>query len=403
MSEEIKNLLQKQNEAFSEYKKTNDQTIAEVKKHGEALGESQKKLADLDAELNRISDELKAVAKQAARPPAPGDESKNEDRIAHRKGILGYLRKGSDAGLRELEAKALNTQSDPDGGYFLSTEIEAGIETLAGETSALYDLADVRTTSVAVVKKRVRKTGAGYGWHGEGEVPNSTNTQDYALLEFPHHTIFAYPEMTMEALEDTDENLEQELQAAIVEAFSEGIGEAIVSGDGVKRPRGLLSYGAVANANYAWGKLGYVASGKSGDFAEADPADKLIDLVHALKRGYRQNASFLMNDLTLAKVRKFKDENDNYLWQPSLQAGVPGLLLGYACHTDDFMPDLGSGSLSIAFGDFKRGYRISNKRGIAVLRDPFTSPGYVKFFTTRRIGGGVQNFEAIKLMKFASS
>lgn len=185
--------------------------------------------------------------------------------------------------------------------------------------------------------------------------------------------------------------------------FAEAEGAAFVSGTGILQPRGLLSYDTVANASYAWGSVGYVASGAAADFTTSNPADKLIDMVHALRAGYRQGASWLMNDLTAAKIRKFKAGDGNFLWQPSLQVGQPSTLLGYAAYTDDNMPDVGANAFSVAFADFRRAYLIVDRVGIRVLRDPFTNKPNVHFYTTKRVGGGIQNFEAIKLLKIAAS
>jgi HK97 family phage major capsid protein len=222
-------------------------------------------------------------------------------------------------------------------------------------------------------------------------------------MEFPAEKMFAEPWATNDMLEDAIVSIESWLSDEVSITFTELEATAFISGDGIKKPRGLLSYSAVANANYAWGKLGYVPSGAAANFASSNPSDALITQVHALKRKYRGNASWLMNDLTLASIRKFKDGQNNYLWQPGLQAGVADRLLGYPVEIDDNMPDVGADALPIAFGDFRRAYLIVDRRGIALIRDNVTKKGYTKFHTTKRVGGGVQNFEAVKLMKIATS
>ena len=158
-----------------------------------------------------------------------------------------------------------------------------------------------------------------------------------------------------------------------------------------------------ADASWAWGKIGYIASGADGAFASSDPSDALINLAYAPKQGYRANGTWVMNRKTEAAIRKFKDGDDNYIWQPGTAIGQPASLLGYPVAEAEDMPDIASNSYSIAFGDFARGYLIVDRVGINVLRDPFSAKPYVLFYTTKRVGGGVQNFEAIKLMKFAAS
>jgi HK97 family phage major capsid protein len=182
--------------------------------------------------------------------------------------------------------------------------------------------------------------------------------------------------------------------------FADQEAQAFIDGSGVNRPKGFLSYSTVANASYTWGSLGFVVTGGASGFAASNPSDALIDLQHSLKRNYRGGAAFVMNDATLGAIRKFKDGQGIYLWAPSgLQQGVAGQLLGHSVVTDDYMPDLGSNAFPIAFGDFQRGYLIVDRRGTTILRDPYTAKPYVKFFATRRVGGGITNFEAIKLLK----
>jgi HK97 family phage major capsid protein len=176
-----------------------------------------------------------------------------------------------------------------------------------------------------------------------------------------------------------------------------------VNGDGTNKPKGFLSYTTVANASWAWGSLGYIASGAAGAFASSNPSDALVDLIYALKAGYRQNGNFVMNRKTQAAIRKFKDSTGNYLWQPPSVAGGRASLMTFPLLEAEDMPDVAANSLAIAFGDFRRGYLIVDRMGVRVLRDPYSAKPYVLFYTTKRVGGGVQDFDAIKLMKFAAS
>jgi HK97 family phage major capsid protein len=177
-------------------------------------------------------------------------------------------------------------------------------------------------------------------------------------------------------------------------------GAAFVSGDGSNKPKGFLAYTTVANASWSWGNIGYVATGA---FPAATPSDVLIDLVYALRSGYRQNATFVMNRKTQSSVRKFKDSNGSYIWQPAAVAGGKSSLIGFPLLEAEDMPDVVANSLSIAFGDFRRGYLIVDRQGVRVLRDPYSEKPYVLFYTTKRVGGGVQDFDAIEVLKFAAS
>jgi HK97 family phage major capsid protein len=180
-------------------------------------------------------------------------------------------------------------------------------------------------------------------------------------------------------------------------------GAAFVSGDGNNKPKGFLSYTNIANASWVWGDIGYIATGAAGAFPASNPSDVLVDLIYALKAGYRQNGTFVMNRKTQAAIRKFKDAQGNYLWAPPTQVNGRATLMTFPITEAEDMPDIAANSFSIAFGDFRRGYLVVDRQGVRVLRDPFTAKPYVLFYTTKRVGGGVQDFDAIKLMKFAAS
>jgi HK97 family phage major capsid protein len=197
-------------------------------------------------------------------------------------------------------------------------------------------------------------------------------------------------------------DIESWLASEVAVEFAEEEGAAFITGNGVKKPRGILGYTPVANANYAWGSVGFVASGAAGAFVAApNGGDCLISLQHSLKSGYRNNGTFMMNDLTFEAVRKLKDSNGAYIWRPGIEAGSADTLLGKPVSVDDNMPDIAANSYSIAFGDFQRGYIITDRMGARVLRDPYTNKPFVHFYTTKRVGGGIQDFAAIKLLKFA--
>jgi HK97 family phage major capsid protein len=215
--------------------------------------------------------------------------------------------------------------------------------------------------------------------------------------------LYAMPAATATLLEDSAVNLDQWLAGEVDQVFAEQEGLAFVSGDGVNKPKGFLAVTTVVNASWAWGNIGYIASGVAGAFPASNPSDVLVDLIYALRAGYRQNATFMMNRKTQSTVRKFKDTTGNYLWQPPAAPGNRSNLIGFPLVDAEEMPDVAANSLSIAFGDFRRGYLIVDRAGVRVIRDPFTAKPYILFYTTKRVGGGVQDFDAIKLLKFAVS
>jgi HK97 family phage major capsid protein len=207
--------------------------------------------------------------------------------------------------------------------------------------------------------------------------------------------LYAMPAATQALLDDSVVNLDQWIAEEVQQAFADQESTAFVTGNGTNKPKGFLGYTNVADASWSWGNIGYIATGTAAAFPASNPSDKLIDFIYALKSGYRQNANWVLNRKTQGVIRKFKDSSGEYLWQPAATT-----LLNFPVTESEDMPDIGTDSFSIAFGDFNRGYLIVDRVGVRVLRDPYSAKPYVLFYTTKRVGGGVQNFEAIKLMKF---
>jgi HK97 family phage major capsid protein len=368
------------------------------------------KVDRINADLTKLQtamDETNAMLAALKVGGAGDDIALSAEKREHAKAFNQFFRKGAEANLRDLEVKAaLRTDSDPDGGYVVPDQMESTIDRVLGKVSAMRSLASVISISANSYKKLVSQGGAVGGWVGEKEDRPETATPQLSGLEFPTMELYANPATTQTLLDDGRISIEQWLADEVSLTFAEMEGVAFVSGNGVNQPRGLLSYDTVANTSYAWGKLGYVASGVAAALTDSthNGADALIDLVYSLKQGYRQNSGFLMNRKTQAVIRKLKSKTEElYLWQPSIQVGQPATILGHPVTDDDNMPDIGAGKFPIAFGDFQRGYLIVDRMGIRVLRDNLTKKPYVLFYTTKRVGGGVQNFEALKLLKIGAS
>lgn len=368
------------------------------------------KVDRINAEITKLQTSLDEVnaALAAVRLGGGGDDQpESAEKRDHAKAFNQFFRRGAEAGLRDLEVKAsLRTDSDPDGGYVVPDQMETTIDRVLGTVSAMRSISRVMSISAATYKKLVNQGGATGGWVGERQSRSETGTPRIFELEFPAMELYANPAATQTLLDDSRISIEQWLADEVSITFAEMEGAAYISGNGVNKPRGLLSYDTVANASYEWGKLGYIASGVAAALTDGthNGADALTDLVYAIKQGYRQGGRFLMNRKTQAVVRKLKSKTEElYLWQPSIQVGQPASLLGYPITDDDNMPDIGADQFPVAFGDFQRGYLIVDRMGVRVLRDPFTNKPYVHFYTTKRVGGGVQNFEALKLLKIAAN
>lgn len=407
--DELKKLLEDQGKAFHEFKDANDARIAAIEKNGKATPEMEAKVDGLNSELYRLGKEIKELTLASQRPAPGGDGKMSEDEREYKASFGKYLRKGDPSNLRDLEVKVVNIGADPEGGYFAPPEVSNTIDSIANTTVAMRRIATVTPIGASSWKEAAKTSKMTGGWLGEKEESSESTEPKFHEVEIVPQIAYAEPWATNVSLEDITFNVESWLaeEAGLIIAETEATG--FITGTGVKSPRGIASYTATADATWKaapatyWGGIGYIASGKSGAWADTNPADALINLQHALPAVYRNGAAFLMNDATLATIRKFKNGMGDYIWQPSVQAGIPDQVFGKPVEIDDNVADLSSDSLSIFYGNFKRAYRIVDRRGIAVIRDNVTRKGYTKFFITKRVGGGLKNFEAIKVMKFAAS
>lgn len=341
------------------------------------------------------------------------DESRQRSLIEQTGGYAatGGPLSGTDRAEREAFAQfgrgirgAMSTDSKPDGGYLVPRTVESEISRIARDATPMRSISRVVTTDTSSYVKCVSLNGPTATWVGEREVRNQTPGLKLSELEFPVWELQAMPAVTQTLLDDSFGDVAGELGIEIATAFSEMEDTAFVHGSGVKQPKGFLAVPTVGDTTWAWGKIGFKVSGVASALTDANHngVDALYDLYFALKATYRANATWLMNSSTAATVSKLKDENENYLWQPSIQVGQPATLLGRPVVIDENMPSIGAGETPIAFGDFERGYLIVDRIGIRVLRDPYSTKPYVLFYTTKRVGGGVQDYAAIKLLKIAA-
>ena len=405
MSNEVIEILQKQGEAFEAFKKANDERIKEIEQKGAASGDLVAKVTTINDDITRLGREIEEVAKKAARSQmASAAEQLTEEQREYRKAFGRFLRKGVDTGLAELQLKAMNTGSDPDGGYLVLPEMDAAIDRVAQTMGAMYRLANTVTIGTAKYDKLVKTSGMAMRRVADGGTGGETTEPKYSKIGIEVFTAEVEPWVYNETLEDATINLEADLAEEAAIGFVEGAGVEFISGNGVGKARGITAYTNVANSSYAWGKVGYIVSGKSAAFASVAPADKVVSLQHALKSQYRPGAVWLCNDTTLGVMRQMKDGSGSYyLWQVDPTAGFGGRFLGSPVEVDDNMADIAAGSYSLAYGNIRRAYTIVNRAGTTLIRDNITAKGTTKFNFRRRFGGGVVQFEAIKLMKFATS
>jgi len=385
------------------YRSANEERLAEIEARQSADPLTEQKLARMDATLDDTMRRIDRLTLERGRPALALDGGARDPLVAeHKAAFAAYVRSGEAGGLKRLEAKALSAGSGPDGGYLAPSTVETEILRRLSAVSPIRSLATVRTISSGTYKKAFSTTGPASGWVAETAARTQTNAPTLAELSFPAMELYAMPAATQTLLDDAIVNIDQWIAEEVESVFAEQEGAAFVNGDGTDKPKGFLAYPTVAEASWSWGNIGVLNTGVAGAFPASTPSDVLVDLVYALKAGYRQNAAFVMNRKTQAAIRKFKDSTGSYLWQPPASAGAPATLLGFPLVEAEDMPNIANNAVSIAFGDFRRGYLVVDRAGVRILRDPYSAKPYVLFYTTKRVGGGVQDFAAIKGLKFAA-
>lgn len=391
--------------AFEQFKHANDDRLSQIEKKMSADVLTNDKVERINRSLSEQQQVLEQMSVSMQRPNLEAKALSYGDNTArrHKEAWDQYMRKGDPSTLAQIETKALATSPNQDGGYLVTDEVENFVDRALIKLSPIRSIASVRQVSGSLFRKPITTTGAANGWVGETDARPETNSPVLSAIEFPTAEIYAMPAASQTLLDDSKINIEEWLAQEVQTVFAEQEGQAFINGDGVDKPKGFLQETKVADSSWTWGNIGYLATGADAAFASSDPSDDLIELIYSPSQSYRANARWVMNRKVESELRKFKDAQGRYLWQPGNAAGEAATLMGYPITEAEDMPDIASDSFSIAFGDFERGYLIVDRTGIRVLRDPFTSKPYVLFYTTKRVGGGVQDFAAIKLLKFGVS
>ncbi len=347
----------------------------------------------LEAAFETVVDPAPAVI----RPVLGGGARMDQARSAF---VDGFLRRGVDTELKSVSGAVL-----ADGGFAVPREIDAQIDATLKSISPIRAIANVVRVGTSGYRKLVTVGGTSSGWSSETGSRPETGTPQFQEITPAFGELYANPTATQAMLDDAAFDVESWLASEIAMEFAKAEGTAFVSGSGTSRPRGFLTVAnsALSDAARPFGTLQYLPTGVSAAFASINPADKLVELIHALRAPYRQGATWVMNSATLSQIRRFKTSDGAFIWQAGLMAGQPDTLLGYPVVEAEDMPDIAANSMSIAFGNFKAGYLIAERSETSIIRDPFTNKPFVQFYATKRIGGTVSNSEAIKLMKFGVS
>jgi len=404
--------------AFEELKKANDERFSEIKKQGQASPETEAKLAKIDTVISDLSDlkkRLEEAETRSARAGAGliGGEQRNlspaetENRSAFLNWVRDPLDNDRQSELKRsegaLERRAVDTLTGAAGGFAVPEVIAREIARLSVDISPMRQVARVVTSGTADYKELVDVGGTEFGWAGETDARPETGSPGLFEVAPTFGMAYAYPKASEESLQDIFFNVEDWLISSASETIAKGEGAAFISGNGTKKPTGFLAGPAplaTADATRAFGTLQFVASG--GAAAMPTSPDKFLDIVYALRAKYRGNARWMTSKIVLSDLRKYKDSDGQYLWQPALAAGQPERFLGYPVVEAEDMPAVAANAFPLAFGDFGEGYLIVDIAGMRMTRDEITTPGYLKFYVRKRVGGKIKNSEAIKLLKIAA-
>ena len=420
---EVKDLIEKQGQAWEEFKKTNDAAI-QAKADGKAIGDLEAKLAALNEALDKVQTKLSRPGVLATK----SEDRQSPEAEAYKAAFMNWVRNPSDPErrtalqlrareLRKVETKAGGdedgfetravqtvTSTGSAGGFALPEIIERQIQRLSVDISPIRQIATVRPVGSPDYKELFDINGAAFEWVGEAGTRSQTNTPDLAEVAPTFGMASARPRASEESLDDLFFDVESWLINSAAEAIAQGEGLAFVSGNGTNRPTGFLAGPTpvtTVDASRAFGTLQYIASGQAA--ALPTSADVFYDLVYALRARYRANATWVLNKLVLSSVRKYKDTTNQYLWQPSLSMSQPETFMGYPIVEAEDMPAVAANAFPVAFGDFREGYLIADRVGMRMTRDDITVPGFVQFYIRKRVGGRIRNSQAIKLLRISTT
>jgi HK97 family phage major capsid protein len=381
------------------------ETVSDLKS---AMDEFTNEISELKSRINlkptKESDPQTMLDQKTLAPMRPALSRAYDVDTSHKSAFDAYIRNGDDDALRglELKGKGMVSAVAADGGYLVDPATSDTIKSSLRSAASIRSIAQVVNVDATSYDVLVDHADIGAGWATEASTMAETGTPQIDRVSITLHELCALPKASQRLLDDSAFDIENWLADRIADKFARSEGAAFVSGDGVDKPTGFLTYETVEAGSETWGKIGHVRSGAAGDFEATNPAGALVDLVYALGAQYRANGTFVMNSKTAGRVRKLRDADGRFLWSDSLASDQPARLLGYPVLISEDMPDIDDWSPAIAFGDFNAGYTIAERPDLRIMRDPFSAKPHVLFYATKRIGGDVTDFNAIKVLKFAA-
>ncbi len=362
-------------------------------------------ISDINERFAKQEERLTMLDRKSQIVRRPALSVDTNEAAPHQKAFAAYVRSGDDDALRglELEGKAMSTAVAADGGYLVDPQTSETVKAVLKSTASIRQVANVVNVEATAYDVLIDHGELETGWADELSASTETGTGQLERISIPLYELSALPKVSQRLLDDSAFEVEGWLAGRIADKFARAEAASFISGNGVNKPTGFLTKTLVANASWTWGSIGYVATGVGGDFETGGPGDAIVDLVYALGAEYRANATFVMNSKTAGAVRKIKDADGRFLWSDGLSAGEPARLLGYPVLIAEDMPDIAVDAAAIAFGDFSAGYTVAERPDLRILRDPFSAKPNVLFYATKRVGGDVSDFAAIKVLRFSAA
>lgn len=432
--DELKALVEEQGKAWKNFRDENDKRIAQIEKSGAAsatvvenveklntrLDEIGKQVSKVQGETNARLDTLainggnienptvvasRLVAFNAMRADSRKAPVEQAALTAYNAAFDHFVKFGSD-GMNTEMRNSLSVGQESSGGVWVKPDTTGPMQKKLYESSPMRQVASVVSISTDAIEGLIDNDELTTGWVSEKADRPETTTPEVGKYRIPTYEQYAAPRITQQLLEDSQFDVEGWLTDKVAEKMGRTENTAFVSGNGSGKPRGFLDYtkNTTDDATRAWDAIQYFATGTSGAFAASGPADKLLDVMYGLKAGYREGAVWLGARSTLATIRKLKDGQNNYLVSPKFtDSGFIETIWNTPFVSAEDMPVIAANSYSLAYGNFKKAYLIVDRLGVTLLRDPYTAKPYVIFYMRKRVGGGLVNGEAIKLVKFGAS
>ena len=379
---------------WEQFKSTNDERLIQLEKKGNVDPLTEIKLDKINKSLDEQKQQINRIEVALSRPINGIEEFKSLENAEYKSAFDSYIKKGIETPLVNLEIKRdLTTSIDSSssyGGYLLSPNIQKIIIDSIEEKCIMRKICSVQEISSSSLDV-IDSTNMTPSWLNETGTVSDTDTTIFSKTTINTFDLVAQPKVSQKLLDDSAIDIEQWLANRLADDFIGAEENAFINGTGStnNQPTGILSY--VGDED---GIETITSSDTSKRFTESD----ILDLYYSLDDKYVNNACFLMPRSAIKLIRQLKDTTSgHYLWNPALLSGQTDTLLGSPIYQSSYMPTIGKSSKSIIFGDFKY-YQIVDRVGIRILRDPYTVKPYVRFYTTKRVGGDVINKDAFKCL-----